>query len=288
MQVATARESVLGDARERPAARRDAAQLDAHAARADRRAGGRLGAAARADRACGRRTGRVGGGDRPAGGRAVAAAVDPARRAPGRRRLPRRRRQPDRRAGSPARARRGAGGRRPRRHRRLPRHAALADRDGALLRCGPAPQARRAAGRDPGGPGAAVARPRRAGVGPDRRARRRRHPPEHRHHRRQAPLLDRRRQLLRRHRGGREGARVGRDRRRLLPRAGDVAPRRRGAGHAAGAAARARDRARVRDPGAADLRASAGGCCCGSRSAPTGCSRSTRCCRSALRSRCSR
>ena len=112
----------------------------------------------------------------------------------------------------------------------------------------PHPQAIKRGARPP------PARPRRERNRADRRARDRLAAAERRHHRRQAPLLDRRRELLRRDRRRREGARVGRDGRRLLPRAGDLAPPRRRRGHAPRARERDRDRARLRAAGAGDLR----------------------------------
>ena len=277
----------------------DAAQLDAHAVAGHGRLGGRLGPAARADRERGRRRPAVGGRDRPAGRRAVAAAVAAARRAAGRGRLPRGRDQPRRRADRPAHSGRDARGGRPRRHRRLPRHAAVADRDGAVLRRGAATASdvarrrsargrRRAKHRLRRAAGTESARPHSRRADPDRRPHRRGAAAEPRHHRRQAPLLDRRRQLLQRHRGRGEGADLGRDGRRLLPRAGDLAPPRRRRGHSPRAAAHARDRARVRGARAADLRGRRQTAADAPRSAPSTCWRSTRCCRSASPSRCSR
>ena len=61
-------------------------------------------------------------------------------------------------------------------------------------------------------------------------------------------------ELLRRDRRRREGADLGRDRGRLLPRARGLAPARRGRGHPSGAVQSLGIIARLRDPGAADLR----------------------------------
>ena len=152
----------------------------------------------------------------------------------GTRRLPRGRHQPRRRAGRAARARRGRSqppastSPAPSSARRC-RSLAMAGYCAVELRRRTArkpafalrrPQAdRRGRRRSP-----PAARPRRRRGRADRRARDRRAAAEHRHHRRQAPLLDRRRQLVQRDRGRGEGARLGRDGRRLLPRAGDLAP----------------------------------------------------------------
>ena len=110
-------------------------------------------------------------------------------------------------------------------------------------------------------PGAAAAAaalslwtPRQAGLGADRRADRHRRAPEHRHHRRQAPLLDLDGELLQRRRGRRQGADLGGDGRRLLPRPGGLAAARGGQGPAADPRPRAGHRRGLRGAGAADLR----------------------------------
>ena len=254
----------------------------------------RLGPAAPSHRRRGRRqAGSLGGGDRPPGRLPVARALDPARRAAGRGRLQERRAQPDRRAGGPADigaalAAIGLGvtgaylgtplsfvG-----DRRLLRGAATALRPPGPR--APAPRRRR----PPAAFGSGRTCP---GVGADRRADRDRRAAEHRHHRRQAQLhLDQGPgQLLRRDRGRRQGAHLGRHRRRLLPRAGGLPPARRRRGHAPGARPGAGDHPRLRGPGAAHLRLRRARRCCGPRSGPSASRRPARCSSSASLSPCS-
>ena len=121
--------------------------------------------------------------------------------------------------------------------------------------CGRSSTSPRAGGRHRrAGRGAQPVGARQARLGADRRADRHRGPAEHRHHRRQAPLRHAHRQLLQRGGGRRQGAHLGGDGRRLLPRARGLAAPGRRRGPAADPGAGAGHRRRVRGPGPAHLR----------------------------------
>ncbi len=92
------------------------------------------------------------------------------------------------------------------------------------------------------------------GLGADRRAERDRGAAEHRPDRRQAPVRQGHRQLLRGDRGSRQGADLGGDRSRLLPRPRGLAPPRGRRGHPSGAPPRACDHRRLRGALPAHLR----------------------------------
>ena len=207
--------------------------------------------------------------DRPARRPACGWAVDPPRRPAGRRRLQERRPQPRRRAG------RAAGDRRASWRRSglgvtgaylgtpisfIAMSAVLHDRAAPARTRRRAPSRCAAVRRRRGGAQPLGAR--QARLGADRRADRDRGAAEHRHHRRQAPLRrDAPGQLLRRHRGRRQGADLGGDRRRLLPGARGLAAPRRGRGPAPDPGPGAGHRRGVLGPGPAHLRLRLARCC---------------------------
>ena len=160
-----------------------------------------------------------------------------------------------RRGGRADRLRAGPVGRGARRDRRLPRQPAGLRGGGAVARARAVAAARRRAGEREAARCAAAARPGRRQLDPDRRPAAAGGAAERRRDRRAPPVQRRQLRLLRRGGGRGQVGGLGRDRRRAAAAARGDAPRRRRAGPAPGAAARAGGPRRGRDARAADLRA---------------------------------